>query len=139
MKTLTDETVSRVRFNEVDSVGIVWHGNFVQYLEDGRESWGEKYNFSYQDMYKNGFVAPIVKVDIDYKSMLKHNDRFRIVTTYENTDAAKMVFKYELYKLPENILVAKATTVQVFMNLNKELMLQNPEFVTRWKQKYNLL
>ncbi len=139
MKTLTDETVVKVRFSEVDSVGIVWHGNFVKYLEDGRESWGKKYEFSYQDMYNNGFVAPIVKVDIDYKSMLKHNDEFLIKTIYEDTVAAKMIFKYELYKLPEKKLVAKAKTIQVFMNLNKELMLTNPEFVLNWKQKNNLL
>ena len=138
-KILTAETVSRVRFSEVDSVGIVWHGNFVKYLEDGREAWGEKYGFSYNDMYKNGFVAPIVKVDIDYKHMLKHNDKFRIETIYENSLAAKMIFRYKLYKISDNVLVAKATTVQVFMNLNRELLLQVPDFVINWKKEHNLL
>ena len=26
-----------IRFSEVDSMGVVWHGSFVKYLEDGRE------------------------------------------------------------------------------------------------------
>ena len=30
----------KVRFSEVDSMAVVWHGNYVKYLEDGREAFG---------------------------------------------------------------------------------------------------
>ena len=33
----------KIRFNETDPLGIVWHGHYITYLEDGRESFGKKY------------------------------------------------------------------------------------------------
>ena len=43
-KQLIAETEIGIRFNEVDALGIVWHGNYVKYFEDGREAFGEKFD-----------------------------------------------------------------------------------------------
>ena len=37
---LTNRTTLRVRFSEVDSMEVVWHGEYVRYMEDGREAFG---------------------------------------------------------------------------------------------------
>ena len=29
-----------IRFSEVDSMGVVWHGNYAKYFEDAREEFG---------------------------------------------------------------------------------------------------
>ena len=39
----------RIRFVETDPLGIVWHGNYIQYFEDGRESFGRHHGISYLD------------------------------------------------------------------------------------------
>ena len=33
-----------IRFSEVDSMGVVWHGNYAKYFEDAREEFGRKYD-----------------------------------------------------------------------------------------------
>ena len=38
--TIKETTTIRVRFNETDPLGIVWHGNYISYFEEGRESFG---------------------------------------------------------------------------------------------------
>ena len=46
MKTINKLTESKqilIRFSEVDSMSIVWHGSYVQYFEDAREAFGRKY------------------------------------------------------------------------------------------------
>ena len=40
---LSESIKIRVRFSEVDSIRMVWHGNYVTYLEDAREAFGRKY------------------------------------------------------------------------------------------------
>jgi len=41
MKTeLNSTTKIQVRFNEADPLGIVWHGHYIRYFEDGREAFG---------------------------------------------------------------------------------------------------
>ena len=41
------QTEIRVRFSEVDSMGVVWHGNYLKYFEDGREAFGRKHGLGY--------------------------------------------------------------------------------------------
>lgn len=40
---LTDRTTIKVRSSEIDSMQIVWHGEYVRYFEDGREAFGKRY------------------------------------------------------------------------------------------------
>ena len=41
--SLVGKTSLRVRFSEVDSMQIVWHGEYVRYFEDGREAFGREF------------------------------------------------------------------------------------------------
>ncbi len=34
---LSEKAEVLVRFNEADPLGIVWHGNYIRYFEDGRK------------------------------------------------------------------------------------------------------
>ena len=49
-----------VRFSEVDSMNIVWHGSYALYFEDAREAFGQKYGLGYLDIFGNGYYAPLV-------------------------------------------------------------------------------
>ena len=51
---LTNRTTFRVRFSEIDSMQIVWHGEYVRYFEDGREAFGKQYGLDYMSIYREG-------------------------------------------------------------------------------------
>ena len=53
-----------VRFSEVDSMQIVWHGHYVKYMEEGREDFGRKYGISYMIIKANGYLAPLVALNV---------------------------------------------------------------------------
>lgn len=137
-KTLIHNSSFSVRFNEVDSLGIVWHGNYITYFEDGREAFGHHFGISYLDIQKNGFVTPIIKSVCEHKFPLKYGDVCRIETTYEDTLAAKMIFKFKIFN-QDNKLVCTGETIQVFLDNEGELMLTFPPFFMEWKQKIGLL
>ena len=84
----------RVRFNETDPLGIVWHGYYITYFEDGREAFGRDHGISYLDVHKYGYTTPIVKSICEHKLSLRYGDVARIETTIVDTPAAKMIFKY---------------------------------------------
>ena len=136
---LKAQTEIKVRFNEVDSLRIVWHGHYVKYLEEAREAFGQKYGMGYLDIEKHGFVSPIVKVDIDYKQQLRYGDICISEAQYVDNAAAKLVFKYTLYRKSDMAIVAKATTIQVFLNIKTmELSLNHPQFGLDWKKKWKV-
>lgn len=47
MKELKASKKFAIRFSEVDSMNVVWHGSYPLYFEDAREAFGEKYGLEY--------------------------------------------------------------------------------------------
>jgi len=134
-KQLINTIEQDIRFSDVDSLGIVWHGHYVQYFEDGREAFGKEYNLRYLDFYKQGYVVPIVTIQCDYKRVLRYGDRIIIETTYTPCEPAKINFNYRLLNALTRELVVTGSTTQVF--LSKEsftLQLTNPDFFKDWKE-----
>jgi acyl-CoA thioester hydrolase len=135
-RTLVSRTEVPVRFNEVDSLGIAWHGHYVRYFEDGREAFGAEHGFGYLDVYRHGLVTPIVKLSCDYKRPLAYGDSILIETTFTDSPAARIHFSYKLYHLGRQELVAEGQTTQVFLELeSRALLLNTPPFFEDWKQR----
>ncbi len=128
----------RVRFVETDPLGIVWHGNYIQYFEDGREAFGRHHGISYLDQKDYNFSTPIVKSSSEHKLPLRYGDVATVKTTYVDSPAAKMMFKYEIFN-PAGEIVCRGETVQVFVELGGELSLTIPDFFMKWKRKVGLL
>ena len=138
-KGLSDRTEVLVRFNEADPLGIVWHGHYVRYFEDGREAFGNKYGIGYLDFYKKAFVVPIVSIQCDFKKSLRYGDKVIVETNFIPCDAAKIKFSYRLFNAKTNELVATGSSVQVFLDAkNSMLQLINPPFFEDWKKLYKL-
>jgi acyl-CoA thioester hydrolase len=128
----------RVRFNETDPLGIVWHGYYITYFEDGREAFGREHGISYLDVDQYGFTTPIVRSVCEHKLSLRYGDVARIETTIVETPAAKMIFLYKIFD-KNNEVVCHGETVQVFLDTNGDLMLTNPPFYAEWKRKVGLM
>src|SRR4051812_3959749 len=127
----------RVRFNECDPLGIVWHGHYIKYFEDGREAFGRHHGISYLDVMDNGFSTPIVKSVCEHKLSLKYGDVARVETTIVDTPAAKMIFRYKIFDT-QNKIACAGETIQVFLKLNSELPLTNPPFYREWNPSVGL-
>ncbi|MBZ0097837.1 MAG: acyl-CoA thioesterase [Taibaiella sp.] len=137
MQTLHHTTELEVKFSEADPLGIVWHGHYIRYFEDGREAFGNEYGLKYLDFYRSNIVVPIVSINCDYKRILRYGHKIRLETTYEDTPAAKLLFHYKVYDAATNEQVASGSSVQVFMHRDTlELMLYLPQFMIDWKKKW---
>lgn len=134
--TVVNRTLTKVRFNEVDSLGITWHGHYVRYFEDGREAFGAEHGLGYLDYYRHGLATPIVSLHCDYKRPLRYGDTALIETRFVDHPAAKVHFEYRILNADTNELVASGTTVQVFLDVeSRELLLNTPDFFENWKQQ----
>jgi acyl-CoA thioester hydrolase len=123
-----------VRFSEVDMMGVVWHGSFIKYLEDGRERFGEKYGLSYLEVSSHGYLIPIVDMTLKYKKSARYGEKLVVETRYVNSEAAKIIFEYIIYREADMEVMVKAKTVQVFTDQKGQLILTNPPFYMEWKK-----
>ena len=128
----------RVRFEEVDSLGMVWHGRYVSYLEDGRHALGERYGLSYRMFEKHGIAAPVVQMQIDYRAPLRYDDSLVIEAVLHWCDALRLNCEYFIEKNTGNgaELVATAATVQLITDISGELMLCETDFLMDFRKRW---
>ena len=137
-KELISTTETRVCFNEVDSMQIVWHGHYVKYMEDGREDFGRKYGIGYMDIKAGGFMAPLVSISCQFRKPLAYGDVAVIETRFVASDAVKLTYEFRIYRKEGQELVATGSSVQVLLDHEGELVLIMPGFLSDWKKKWGL-
>jgi acyl-CoA thioester hydrolase len=135
---LTSTVEFPVRFSEVDSMQIVWHGQYVKYMEEGREDFGRKFGISYMRIKENGYMAPVVKLSCDFKKTLSYEDTVIVETHYVNSRAAKIIYSFKIFRGSDKELIATGESIQVFLDKNNELVLTIPPFYADWKKKWGL-
>ena len=136
MKELKASKEFAIRFSEVDSMNVVWHGSYSLYFEDAREAFGKKFGLEYMGFFEHGYYAPLVDLSFHYKKPIKYGMTPRIDIIYRPTAAAKIVFDYEIYDTEDKSLIATGSSVQVFMDLNYQLVWDNPSFYQEWKERW---
>ncbi len=128
-----------IKFSEVDSLRVVWHGYYVRYFEDGREAFGKQYGLGYLDVYAHGLAVPMVDLQVNFKRILEYGDSAVVETTFINSPAAKLIFEYKVSSAKHGYLACTGRSTQVFMNpATKELHITMPPFMEKWKQEQGL-
>ena len=126
-----------IRFSEVDSMKVVWHGSYMLYFEDAREAFGQKYQLEYMRIADYGYYAPLVDMQFHYRKPITYGMHPRIDITYRPTEAAKIVFDYEIRDTETEELLASGLSVQVFMDMDYQLVWANPDFYVEWKKMWH--
>jgi acyl-CoA thioester hydrolase len=125
-----------VRFEEVDPLGIVWHGRYSGYFEDARVALGKHYGIGYMDFYREKVATPIRKLHIDYFKPLSFEDEFTIEGLLHWNEAARLDFEFILRNAAGEITTT-GYTVQMMMNTDGEFLLAQPDFYVdfcrRWQ------
>jgi acyl-CoA thioester hydrolase len=138
-KTLKASKCFDIRFSEVDSMRVVWHGSYPLYFEDAREEFGRQYKLEYLRIAEFGYFAPLVDLRFQYHKPLVYGMHPRIDIIYRLTEAAKILFDYEIYDNDTGELMATGRSVQVFMDKDYQLVWTNPDFYEEWKRMWKLI
>lgn len=138
MKELKTSKTFDIRFSEVDSMNVVWHGSYALYLEDAREAFGAVYGLDYMTYFHHSCYAPIVEETIHYHKPLVYGMRPRIDITYKPTEAAKVIFDYEIRDTATDDLIATGHSVQAFIDTDYKLILYGPDFYRQWQEKWGV-
>lgn len=124
----------RVRFSEVDRLNMVWHGNYVKYLEDAREEFGREWGISYRKMFEMGYYAPVYDMHLRYDHTALQDDVLIVKITYKPELGAKIHFEYEIRRESDNALILRASTIQLFTTVDGVLEPAAPEFYREWQK-----
>lgn len=138
---LESQAEVRVRFQEVDSLRIVWHGHYLTYCEEGRLAFGGRYGLGYDDLARAELAIPLIHAEVDFHAPARFGDRLQVRTRLHPVPAAQLQFRYRITRQgpadpPGGALLATGFTVHAFTTLTSELLITRPpvyvEFLERW-------
>jgi len=122
------ETEIRVRYGETDQMGIVYHGNYAQYLEIGRIEWLRNFGISYKKMEERGIMLPVISLSINYKKSARYDDVIYVKTQLSKMPSATIEFDFEILNESREILTY-AKVKLAFMNMETNRPTRCPKYI----------
>lgn len=132
---LSEEISFNVEFYDVDSMRVVWHGNYVKYMEKARCALLDKIGYGYLQMVETGYAFPVIDIKVKYVRSLFFGDRAKVKATlieYEN----RIKIRYEIYNEKTGVLTTKAESTQMAVKMpSMESLFECPEVFTKKVEK----
>jgi acyl-CoA thioester hydrolase len=105
---------------------IVWHGNYVRFLEQARCALLDKIGFGYREMAETGYLWPVVDLRIKYVRPVRFGQEVRVTATMAEYEY-RLKIDYRLADLATGEVLTKAHTIQVAVDAaTNELCFQSP-------------
>ena len=116
MSLFTSETVIKAPFFDIDPMGVVWHGNYIKYMEIARCDMFSKLNYTYMDMKDDNYMYPIAKMETKFIEPVQFDQEITAVTVLEEIEPAIKI-KYLFKDKKTNKKLFKATTLQIAVDI----------------------
>ena len=101
----------RVRYQETDRMGIVYHANFLSYFELGRVEWLRNKGLDYARLEDSGVLLPVVNISINYKAPARYDQLLSVETELVKIGGASLVFQNKIYDENKRLLVEGNVTL----------------------------
>ena len=125
----------KVAFFDVDSMEVMWHGNYVKYLEMARCELLDKLGYNYIAMKKDGYAFPIVKLDVKYVCPAFFNDTIKVTTTLSECETF-LKFHY-LIENEKGEKLSEANTAQAVIDMKSlQTCFEMPESLKKAIEAY---
>ena len=134
-RPLRASVTRRVRFEEADPLGIVWHGHYASYFEDAREHLGDSLGIGYLTFFERGLSIPIRRFTVDYLSPLAYPDNISIEAILHWSEAMRL--NYEFVIRSRGVVCATGVCVHLLVSRSGTVQLTMPDFyrdfLDRWR------
>ncbi len=105
-----------VQFYDLDPMNVVWHGNYLKYLESARCDLLKKIGYDYDNMRADGVVYPIAKMDLKYIKPCKFNQVLFLETIVEELEPS-LIIKYNIFDEESGEKVFSAKSMQICVDI----------------------
>lgn len=117
MKKIETSCEIDVEFYDLDPMNVVWHGNYIKYLEKARCDMLEKLGYSYEDMKKDGCVYPVAKMELKFVKPVEFKQKLVVKSRIERVEPS-LEIKYKIVDKNTGETVFKAKSMQIRVDIN---------------------
>ena len=107
----------RVRYAETDQMGVVYHANYLVWMEIGRVELVRSRGFNYKDLESTeGILLSVVEAHCRYLYPARYDDESTVATEIVRANPRLIEFRYEIRATRENRLLAEGSTKHCWLN-----------------------
>ncbi|WP_322399999.1 acyl-CoA thioesterase [Massilia luteola] len=110
------EVEIQVQFYDLDPMEVVWHGNYVKYLEVARCALLDAIGYNYAEMKASGYMWPIIDMNLRYAAPATFGQRLRLraeIVEWEN----RLRIDYLVSDAASGRRLNRASTTQVAVDI----------------------
>jgi acyl-CoA thioester hydrolase len=110
------ETELQVQFFDLDPMEIVWHGNYVKYLEIARCALLDSIDYNYVQMKESGYAWPVIDLHVRYAAPASFGQRIKLRATlveWEN----RLKIEYVITDAVSGRRLTRGSTTQVAVEI----------------------
>jgi len=100
----------RVRYPEVDRMGVAHHANHFVWFEIGRTELMRARGIDYRRLEDEGILLPVIEAACAYHAPARYDDLLRVRTQIEAASAVRVSFAYRIEREPDGRLLATGST-----------------------------
>jgi|SRR5690554_151086 len=124
-----------IRYAETDQMGVVYHANYVVYMEIGRTQLIKDLGFDYSKLEQLGYVSPVIDLTVQYKKSLRYGQTATIRTWIEKHDKLRTTYGYEILH-EDGSVAASGTTVNILVKKDNFRPVPLRKVDPVWEEKY---
>ncbi|MBQ7450410.1 acyl-CoA thioesterase [bacterium] len=124
MSLFQSEYKLKVSFEDLDPMNIVWHGNYMRYMEQARCNMLSELKYTYMDIKADGYAYPVAKMQVKYIKPAFFNDILTVKTEVISIEPT-LDIKYTIFNQAGDKIFS-ATTMQIAINTETKQSVYTP-------------
>ena len=111
-----------------DHAGVLWHGYYLNWLEEARLDALSKVGIKYIDLIKDGFEMPVVSIDIRYKLPIFHGEEILIESEFLSNKSPRIKIKSNFIGRNNIIMTSSSIDLVLINKENFSIVRKKPKF-----------
>jgi len=95
----------RIYYEDTDAGGVVYHANYIKYMERARTEYFRSHGFFVAELARNGFVFPVIRLEIDFKAPALHDDLIFVSTSPVRVCGSSITLRQKIVRKNDNKLL----------------------------------
>ena len=104
----------RVRYAETDQMGVVYHANYLVWMEIGRVELCRSLGIRYRDMEQDGVLLAVAAAECRYVRPARYDDEVAVRTSVARSTTRLLEFRYEIVNADSREVLCTGKTTHLF-------------------------
>lgn len=115
------DSLLRVRYAETDSMQIVYHANYLIWMEVGRTDYFRQLGFTYRDLEEqHKLFTPLIEINCRYLASAVYDDEILVRTYIKQINRRLIKFGYEIYRINDNTKLCEGESTHLVVNSERK-------------------